>query len=459
MPQPNLLLIIVDDHRADALGCLGHPSVRTPNLDRLATEGTHFTHTFTTVPICTPARAELLTGRSSFRNGVPWFHYSVFDHIRWLPQTFAAAGYNTFFTGKWHNDGTPADHGFQTVRRLKNGGMWDHLLTFEEDSGLVTGFSTDLFAESACDFISSPHDGPWLAYTAFTAPHDPRTPPAEYAALYSPANIPLPPNYWPEHPFDNGEMTIRDEQLEVWPRTPDAVRRHLADYYGMITHLDAGIGRILDALEASGQAQNTIVVFVGDHGLAIGSHGLMGKMSMYDHSVRVPFFLRGPGVPIGLRSPVLCQSYDLFPTICDLCDLPTPSTVEGRSLLPVLAGQTNSHREAVFCAYQHPLPGGRGDGALLHHLQRMVRTDRWKLIEYPFSGHSQLFDLESDPYEMQDLACAWRTTPWPGYAPGVDRYAVEHAANELHTLLSAWQAEVNDPVLQGNPSPLLPVCN
>lgn len=452
--HPNILLIVVDDHRADALGCLGHPAVQTPHLDKLAGGGTHFTHTFTSVPICTPARAELLTGRCAFRNGVPWFHYAVPEHIAWMPEVFRSAGYQTFFTGKWHNDGSPADHGFQTVRRLKNGGMWDHELTFQEENGPVTGFSTDLFAAAASEFISAPSEAPWFAYVAFTAPHDPRTPPPDYAALYEPDEIPLPANYLPEHPFDNGEMTIRDEQLEVWPRTPEAIRQHLADYYGMISHLDAGVGEILEALERCGQAENTVVVYVGDHGLAIGSHGLMGKMSLYDHSTRVPFILRGPGVPEGLRSEALCQSYDLFPTLCDLAGISVPATVEGRSLGPVLRGESPEHRETVYCAYQHPLPSDAPVASKpLHHLQRMARDSRWKYIEYPFSGRRQLFDLETDPHELCDLLADWRQRPAPGYQPPFDVEAIGATAAQLQGELRAWQELVGDPLREGNPSP------
>jgi len=447
MQLPNILMMVADDHRADAIGAMGHPVVRTPHLD---------TFTFVTVPICTPARAELLTGCCAFRCGVPWFHYAAKPQIRWLPEILKGAGYRTFFTGKWHNELSPCERGFDTVRRAKIGGMWDHELTFEEEGGPVHGFSSELFADAAREFISGSPAGPWFAYVAFTAPHDPRTPPPEFAAHYPPESIPLPPNYAPEHPFDNGEMTIRDEQLEAWPRTPAAIQRHLADYYGMIGHLDAQIGRVLSALEASGQTENTLVVYCGDHGLAIGSHGLMGKMNMYDHSVRVPLLLQGPGVPRGVRSDVLAQSYDLAPTLLDLCGVEIPETVEGRSLGPVLRGETASHREAVFSAYQRPVSevsASEGREPLLH-VQRMARTEHWKLIEYPHLGRTQLFDLERDPHETRDLLVSWRLEPTGRYQPEYDPGAIEMVSRDLEGKLLDWQFAVRDPLLRGNPSHL-----
>lgn len=179
----------------------------------------------------------------------------------------------------------------------------------------------------------------------------------------------------PEHPFDNGEMTIRDEQLEAWPRTQGAIRRHLADYYGMVSHMDDGIGKILDVLEESGQAGNTLVVYTSDHGLAVGSHGLMGKKSMYEHSVRSPLIVRGPGVARGRRSDALCCGYDLYPTLCDWAGADPPEEVQGKSLKSVLAGGNTAHRETVFGVYRD--------------VQRMACASRWKYIKYPKIGRQQ----------------------------------------------------------------------
>lgn len=424
-PYPwNILLLCADDHRADAIGGLGHTLLRTPNWDRLLREGIAFTQAFTTIPICTPARAELLSGCDAEANGVRWFGDTIDPTLTLLPQAFADAGYETFFTGKWHNDGLPTERGYQESRRVFVGGMHDHRMSFEENGKTVTGFSSELFAEAAVDFIQSREDSqtPWLAHVAFTAPHDPRTPPVGWRV--ESRRVPLPPNFMPEHPFDNGAMTTRDELLLPWPRTEEAIREHLSDYYGMLLHLDAQVGRILAALDAADQRHNTLVIYMADHGLALGSHGLMGKMSLYDHSVRIPFVWRGPGIPEGKQSDALCKGLDLFPTLCDLCDVPVPSTVCGKSLAPVLRGETETHREEVYGTY--------GD------VQRMIRTDRYKYIYYPHIGKEQLFDLETDPDEMRNLLDEWRFRPSHNYTPTTDGSEYRRLADTLKNRLAEW---------------------
>jgi arylsulfatase A-like enzyme len=420
--RPNILLLCADDHRADAIGGLGHPVLRTPNWDRLLRDGTVFTHTFTTVPVCTPARAELLSGCSALSTGVRWFGDTLPSHLPLLPHTFVQAGYNTFFTGKWHNDGHPTERGYQETRRVFVGGMTDHRMRFEENGKTVTGFSSELFAEAVCDYVRAQEEEekPWFAHVAFTAPHDPRTPPMGWRV--DPRRVPLPPNFMPEHPFDNGEMTIRDELLTGFPRTEEEIRQHLADYYGMLLHLDAQVGRILAELDATHQRNQTLVVYTSDHGLAVGSHGLMGKMNLYDHSVRVPLILRGPGVPEGVQQDALCMGFDLYPTLCDLCAIPIPDTVEGKSLKPVLERETHTHRDTVFSTYRD--------------VQRMVRTDRYKYIFYPQIDKEQLFDLTSDPHELTNLLDEWRFRPTQWYKPAEDPMKYREIANSLRVRLT-----------------------
>jgi arylsulfatase A-like enzyme len=205
-------------------------------------------------------------------------------------------------------------------------------------------------------------------------------------AQYRPERLRLPKSFRGEHPFDNGELKIRDEMLAPFPRTPEVVREHLADYYAMITHMDAQIGRILEALERTGEARETVIVFGADNGLAVGRHGLFGKQNLYDHSVRVPLVLAGPGVERGKRVDSLCYLHDVYPTLCQLAGLPVPETVQSRNLL-----------------------GGGGYESLFfadRNLQRGVRQGRWKLLRYyaPASERIQLFDLAKDPDELADLS-------------------------------------------------------
>ena len=238
-------------------------------------------------------------------------------------------------------------------------------------------------------------------YTAFTSPHDPRTPPAEFAEMYPPDEIELPPNFACMHPFDNGHLHGRDESLAAHPRDADEIRQHIADYYGMISHLDAQIGRLLDALAATGHADDTIVVYTADHGLAVGQHGLLGKQNVYDHSLRVPLIMRGPGIPAGQRCEGLCYLHDVFPTILEMAGVPVPDGCEGISLHPVLTGRDEGLRDCVLSAFQRSQDLDPDDST-----QRMVRRARLKLIETRMGGrtHRQLFDLADDPWETRNLA-------------------------------------------------------
>jgi arylsulfatase A-like enzyme len=188
-------------------------------------------------------------------------------------------------------------------------------------------------------------------------------------------------------------MTIRDEKLAAVPRRPEEVKAHIADYYAIISHMDEQIGRLMEALTASGEMDNTLVVFTSDNGLAVGSHGLMGKQNLYEHSVLVPVIISGPSLPAGGRREALCYLIDLFPTLCGLAGLGVPETSEGISLVPVIRGRKQSVRDDIFLAYRH--------------IQRGLRTvEGWKLIEYRVQGRqkSQLFYLPDDPWEVNDLS-------------------------------------------------------
>ena len=210
--------------------------------------------------------------------------------------------------------------------------------------------------------------------------------------MYDPEDIPLPENFMGGHPFDNGDLKVRDEVLEDFPRDPYKVRQHIAEYYAMITHLDAQMGRVLDTISACGMADNTIVVFAGDNGLAVGQHGLFGKQNMYEHSVRVPLIFSGPGVPAGEKRSAYVYLHDIFPTLCDLIGTNTPDSVEGTSLVSALNNGDVQVRDTLFSAYRE--------------WQRMVKDNRFKLIEYAVNGRrtTQLFDLENDPLELHNLA-------------------------------------------------------
>ncbi len=432
--QPNVLFIIADDHRWDAIGGMGDPTVKTPTMDSLMERGTTFrqTHIMGSLvgAVCVPSRAAVLTSANLFRSGGNQLNP---DLAVW-PQTMRESGYNTFFAGKWHNDRNTFNNSFDGGAKIFFGGMSNqykvNVFDFDptgkypaDDRYVGDKFSTTLFTDPVVEFIETYNrEDPFFAYLSFTSPHDPRTPPGEYATMYPPEDIPLPENFLPEHPFDNGEMRIRDEVLAPFPRTPEVVQQHIADYYGMISHQDYEMGRVIQTLEASGHLDNTIVIYTADHGLAVGQHGLFGKQNVYDHSIRVPSIFAGPGIPEGQTVDALTYLYDLFPTVCDLTNVDCPDTVEGISLVPLMEGCVDKVRDSVFAAYKD--------------IHRTVSNGKWKLIRHYVSKNTgkgtdyiQLFDLEADPWEMNNLA------EQPEHAERIQSLADE---------LKRWQNETDD---------------
>ena len=437
--RPNILFLLSDDQRFDTVAALGNREIRTPNLDRLVRRGTSFDHAAimggTVGAVCIPSRAMLLTGQTLFH-----LHESIVAPkdgetrgrpFEMFPETFRKAGYETFGIGKWHNGPRLYARCFDQGGPIMFGGMSDHLKVPIHDfnskgaypsSAARTGdrFSSEMFSDAAIGFLKGrDKQKPFLMYAAYTAPHDPRMAPKAYAEMYPPSKIRLPKSSLPEHPFDNGELKVRDEQLAPWPRTPGVVREHISAYYAMITHLDAQIGRVLAALDESGETANTIVVFAGDNGLAVGRHGLFGKQNLYDHSVRVPLVLSGPGIPRGRRNSSLCYLLDVFPTLCELTGVATPPTVEGRSIAAAFGRPRARLRDSLFFAYRS--------------FQRAVRTDEWKLIRYNAGGreNTQLFNIESDPWEITNLV-------------GETRHAAR--LKEMKALLKDWMKKVDDPL-------------
>jgi len=214
--------------------------------------------------------------------------------------------------------------------------------------------------------------------------------PPGYKGKYKPEDLKLPDNFLPRHPFDHGNFEGRDERLLPWPRTKKDVLDELAVYYAVIDHIDKQVGRIIGQLRSDGRLKNTYVIFTSDHGLALGSHGLMGKQNMYEHTIRVPLVIAGPDIPMDKRTGALCYLRDLYPTICELVGIPTPKSVDGHSLLPVISGKKEAVHEEIYGYFRDK--------------QRMVRNKRFKLIHYPHLERYQLFDLVSDPGELRDIS-------------------------------------------------------
>ncbi len=424
--KPNILFLFADDQRADTIAAHGNPHIQTPNLDKLVAAGFSFRGNYifggNSGAVCMPSRAMLMSGRT-------WFHVdNSLKNARLLPELLGENGYVTFGTGKWHNGEPSWLRAFQRGRNVFFGGMADHTKVPVKDLGpdgkltpARTGekFSSELFADAVIEFLRS-QDGskPFFAYVAFTAPHDPRMPPDTFRESYYRNPPPLPANFLPQLPFDNGMMRGgRDENLAPWPRTAKVVRDQLAEYYGMITHLDGQVGRILDALKQTGLADNTLIIYAADNGLALGSHGLLGKQNVFEHSMRVPLIVAGPGIPAGKSTRAFTYLLDVFPTLCDVVGIPCPPDLEGQSLRPLWEGKKDRVRDSVFLPFLQ--------------IQRAVRDERWKLICYPKISHLQLFDLQTDPDERTNL---------------VERADCAAHVQRLRQLMKQWQAKVGDPL-------------
>ena len=397
-PAPNVVFIFADDQRADTIAALGNPVIKTPNLDRLVKRGVAFNRAYmqggNQGATCVPSRAMLLSGRS-----LAQIDEKLLKHETW-PHAFGSAGYATFATGKWHNGPPSISKSFQQAKALFVGGMVNPLKAPTSDL-LPTGKLTPgkvapkHLCEEATDetlaFLKS-RDGkqPFFAYLAFDGPHDPHIVPEGFPIDYAPASIPLPPNFLPQHPFDNGEMVIRDEQLMKWPRPEADVKTMLAEYYRYISFLDVQVGRVLDAVDVLPYAVNTIIVYAADSGVARGSHGLIGKQNLYEHSMRVPLIVAGPGIAADKRSEAMCYLFDVMPTLGKLCGIATPQGSNGREFASVLKDPAQPGRPFLMFGYKT--------------IQKALSDGRWKLIRYPHVDRTQLFDLQSDPFETKDLS-------------------------------------------------------
>lgn len=435
---PNILIVLADDHQRDAIGSLNKGQTITPHLDRLLNRGTHFEETYIMgglIPaVCSPSRACILTGQDPFKSSNSRLGNLASDFVRinettiTLPEWFRSHNYETHIAGKWHNDVPALLRSFTKGSHIFYGGMCDHeavplsnldSLRQRENPRYENGFSSTLFADSTREFIKSRNKNkPFLAWLSLTSPHDPRTPPSDFLKLYDPDRLPVPENFSPNHPFDNGELHIRDEELLPRPLSQSDIRQEIARYYGMISHHDSEFGKVMDTLEHTGELDNTIVVYLSDHGLALGQHGLLGKQNLYQHSVRVPFIVAGPGVPRNSIRSAPIYSLDLFPLLCGLTHLESPDHLDSLPRPPSGFPDASFKRDSIFSFYKD--------------IQRMVTDGNWKLIVYSVHSriHYQLFNLEKDPKELVNLANS------PNHSKELHR---------LKQLLNTWQQKTEDP--------------
>ena len=422
---PNILFVLADDQRANTINYLGNREIITPHLDTLASEGVAFTNTYImgsyTGAVSQPSRAMLLTGKylNNLKEGgktIPGSHLTIGESLQ-------KAGYNCFSTGKYHSNPNSFKKCFNQGKDIFFGGMYDQwnvpLNSYESISDTLTNqrpvienfyrdkkityqrgeymlggkHSTDIFTRATINYIQEyDSEKPFFIYTSYMTPHDPRSTHQHYFDMYDTACISIPPNFASEHPFDIGDTRVRDEMLAGFPRQKAEIKQHLRDYYALITHNDACLGEITRALKEKGLYENTIIIYSGDNGLAVGQHGLMGKQNLYEHSTKVPLIIAGGNIPSNKTSEALVYLSELYPTICEMVGIPIPATVNGESFYKQLMDPGKERHQYILTSYKS--------------YQRAIRDKRYKLILYDVNGmqKQQLFDLKSDPFETRDLS-------------------------------------------------------
>jgi arylsulfatase A-like enzyme len=441
--RPNIIFVMSDDHAAHAIGAYGSRVNKTPNLDRLAREGALLTNVFATNSICTPSRAAILTGQYSHVNGVTMFNR--FDSSRMtVARMLQQGGYYTGMVGKWHLGSDPV--GFDRWEILPGqGAYFDPLLyTATGEKTYTGGYVTDVITDLALQFIQNrPSDRPFFLMMHHKAPHRWWQPAPAYAARFAALRIPEPVTFWDSYETRTdalrenmqrvaADLTNRDlkmpvppgiagDELAKWNQTkPDRVtivrdgrsvtltgeslarwkyQRYMQDYLATVQSVDDSVGRVLTLLDKTGLADNTVVVYTSDQGFFLGDHGLYDKRFMYEESIRMPFLVRWPSrIKPGARSDVLALNIDFAPTFLDMARIPASGEMQGRSLLPVLAGKTPADwRTSMYYRYYHD-PGDHNTRA--HY---GVRTRTHKLIYFWKKDQWELFDLVNDPYELHNL--------------------------------------------------------
>lgn len=427
--RPNLLLITTDQHRYDALGCAGHPLIRTPNIDRLARNGVRFDRAYTSNPICQPARASILTGRYPHEHGVVAnlidLRADEISYVRLLLEHgyhTASIGATQHFPPYEHYGFRYVDDVYQKIGRIDNYRRYlkridlDHLdakAKGEESPFYV--YTSALPAQHYCDsyigrkateFIENNTQHPFMLWVGFCGPHFPFDPPEPYDTMYDPSDVPLPPKVAGDLEGKPG-MHFWHQNMGYEKLDDEILRKIRSHYFGNITLIDEWVGKIIDALERMGLHENTFIVFTADHGELLGDHGLLWKCEhgMYEPSVRVPFIASGAGGFAGGRTlNEFVECVDIAPTFLELAGVDVPRAMQGRSLLPAAQNHLADWRDAAFCEgraiqTREGLDYGNPDMSVV-----MIRTDRWKYIYHRNDPQfCELYDLQNDPDECHNL--------------------------------------------------------
>lgn len=452
--RPNILFIMSDDHAAHAISAYGSKINKTPNLDRLAKQGMRLNNCFAANSICAPSRATILTGKYSHINGVTVFNR--FDGDQWtVAKALQGAGYQTAMIGKWHLQSDPTGFDYWTI--LPGQGLYHDPVFIEKgERKKIDGYATDIITDKTIEYLEKRQkDKPFFVMCHHKAPHRPWEPDAKHATMYDDVVFPEPATFNDDYATRSPaakeatmridrDMTrsdvklmppegLKGEELQKWrsqaPATDEVVvrkngvatvlkgealkkwkyQKYMRDYLGCIASVDDNVGRLLDYLDRTGLATNTIVMYTSDQGFFLGDHNWFDKRFMYEESLRMPFLVRYPGhIKAGSQSDAIVVNVDFAPTFLELAGVDIPKEVQGRSIDSILQGKTPGdwRKEMYYRYYHYP-----GDHQVQPHYG--VRTDRYKLIYFNKLDAWELFDLQKDPKELKNVYAE------PGYAKTV----------------------------------------
>ena len=413
-PRPNILFIFGDDHPQSCLGCTGNEHIQTPNLDRLAAEGVLFTNSFVTTAICCSNRACILTGQHMRRHGIRDFAepLSAQAFAQTYPALLRAAGYRTGYLGKFAV-GAPTGDRKHLALPADQFDFWlgfPQSINFRQQVDGKVQYLTTRMEENAVEFLrTNPANQPFCLTVALKEPHGPWNYfDPDIANPYESVRIPPPPTFTRDDFLAQPEFirtSLNGGPSEKWLENEDAYQEYIRTFYRLITRADLAVGRLREALKARGFDDNTVVIYSSDHGSMLGAHGLSGKWIMYEESIRAPLIVFDPRLPSDKRGKCcdkMALSIDLAPTMLGLAGVPIPDTMQGRDLTPLLrnrpiAWRTDWYYEHTYNTRPPRRPIVKVEG---------VRTDRWKYTRYPEIEPlaEQLFDLQNDPLEKNDLA-------------------------------------------------------
>jgi len=419
--RPNVLFILTDDQRWDCLGVAGHPYLKTPHLDRIAAEGAHFTNTFVTTSLCSPSRASFLSGLYAHTHGVSNNFTDYPSEMTSWPMRLQQEGYETAYIGKWHmGEGDDSRRpGFDTwISHKGQGEYFDTEFNVGGTRKVLKGYYTHVVTDEALKWLRRPHEKPWCLILGHKAAHTPFTPEPKYEHLFDDVEVP-----YPDSAFHlEGKPEWIKERIDTWhgiygpiygfrkdfPDTsPESVKefaRFVRSYWACLKSVDDSVGRIYEALKATGDLDQTLIVFAGDNGMFLGEHGMTDKRSMHEESIRVPMLARYPAlIPPGTKVEAQVLNIDLAPSVLDICGAEPLTGIHGMSWKPLLPGKTDGWRTAWYYEYNYEkqfpyTPNVRG-----------VRTDEWKYMEYPPGGpdarayKAELYHLTEDPQERRNL--------------------------------------------------------